>query len=50
MLGAAVAAAFENIEKAREIGVEIGMRILQRVAHARLRGEMHHRTEFAVAK
>ncbi len=45
-----MAAAFENVKKAGEIGVEIGVRILQRIAHARLRGEMHHRTEVAVAK
>ena len=50
MRGAAVAATFENVEKAREIGIEVGMGILQRVAHARLRGQVHHRTEAAVAE
>ena len=50
MLGLAMAAAFENVEKAGEIGIEIGVRVLQRIAHAGLRGEMHDRTEIAVAK
>ena len=41
MPAAGLAAAFEHIEKPDEIGVRIGVRIDQRVAHARLRGEMH---------
>src|SRR6185437_3566451 len=41
MAAAVVAAAFENIGEADEIGVHIRMRIDQRIAHARLRGEMH---------
>ncbi len=37
-----MAAAFEHVEKARQVGVDIGVRVLQRVAHARLGGEMDH--------
>src|SRR5262249_4181342 len=50
MSGLAMAAAFENVEEAGEIGVEISVRVLQRVANAGLGGEMHHRAEIAVAK
>ena len=42
MLAPVVAAAFEHIGKAGEIGVDIGVRIDQRMAHAGLRGEMDH--------
>ena len=41
MPAAVVPAAFEHVEEAGEVGVRIGMRIDQRMAHARLRGEMH---------
>ena len=34
-------AAFQNVEEAGEVGIRIGVRIDQRVAHAGLRGEMH---------
>ena len=42
MRHALVPAALEHVEEAREVGVEIGVRVLQRVAHAGLGGEMHH--------
>ena len=41
MLGFTMPASFQNIEESGEIGVEIGVGILQRVAHPRLRGEMN---------
>ena len=50
MPAAAMAAAFKNVEKTGEVGVEIGVRVSQRVAHAGLRGKMHDRAEIAVAK
>src|SRR5271155_4083088 len=50
MCGLGPSTALQNIEKAGEIGVEIGVRILQRVAHSGLRGKMHHRSEIAVAE
>ena len=50
MTGSTMATALENIEKAGEIGVEISVRILQGIANAGLRREMHDRSEFAVAK
>jgi len=50
VFGLPMTAAFEHIEKAREISVEISMRILQRVANPGLRCEMHDRPEFACAK
>ena len=45
MVGLALTAAFQNVEKTGEIGVEISVGILQRVAHASLRREMHNRAE-----
>src|ERR1700691_1218667 len=50
MSGFAVTAAFQNVEKAGKIGIEIGIRVFQRVTHAGLRGEVDHRTEIAVVK
>jgi len=43
-------ASFQNIEEPGEIGVEIGVGVLQRVTDTGLRGKMHHRSKFAVAK
>ena len=43
-------ASFQKIEEPGEIGVEIGMGILQRVTDTSLPAGMHHRSEFAVAK
>src|SRR5271156_849283 len=40
-------APFQNVEEACQIGIKIGMRILQRVPHAGLRGEVHYRPEAA---
>ena len=37
-----VAAAFEHVEEAGDIRLDIGVRIDQRMPHSRLRGEMHH--------
>src|SRR5262249_2586952 len=42
--------AFENVEKAGKISVEISVRVLQRIANTGLRGQMHHRPEFALGK
>src|ERR1700730_3113642 len=50
MLGSTMASALENVEKAGEIGVQISVRILQGVANAGLRREMHDRSELAVAE
>src|SRR6185437_10747552 len=41
MAAAVVTAAFENIGEADKIGIHVGIRVDQRIAHARLRGEMH---------
>lgn len=41
MLDAVVAAAFENVEEADEVGIGIAVRIVEGVAHAGLGGEMH---------
>ncbi len=38
MLDAMVAAAFENVKRADDVGADVGVRILERVAHAGLRG------------
>ena len=50
MFALPMTAAFEHIEKAREIAIEISMRILQRVTNPGLCREMHDRPEFALAK
>ncbi len=42
---AIVPAAFEHVEKALEIGIGIVVRMVNRVAHARLRREMHDTAE-----
>ena len=42
MAAAVVAAAFQDVEEADEIGVHIGMRVDQRMPDAGLRGEMDH--------
>src|SRR5215471_1141331 len=41
MLAAVVAAALQHVEEALHVGVDISVRLLQRVPNARLRGEMH---------
>ena len=50
MVGFTMPASFQNIEEAGEIGVEIGMGILQRVTDTSLRGKVHDGSEFVVAK
>src|SRR5215204_2903972 len=50
MTAAAVAAAFEHVEKADEVGVRIGVRVDQRMTHARLCGEMHHIGKAVIAE
>ena len=42
MLAVVMPAAFQYVQEALNIGVDIGVRVLQRVAHTRLRGKMHH--------
>ncbi len=41
MLAGLVPAAFQNVQEAGHIAVDIGVRVRKRVAHARLRGQMH---------
>ena len=41
MCCAVLPAALEHVEEAHQIGVDIGVRVFQRVAHAGLRGEVH---------
>ena len=50
VVGFTTPASFQNIEEPGEIGVEIGVGILQRVTDTSLRGKMHDRSEFAFAK
>ena len=40
MLDAVVAAALEDVHEADEVAVDVGVRVLERVAHAGLRGEV----------
>src|ERR1700722_11569137 len=40
-----MAAAFQHIECADHVAIDVTMRIPQRVAHARLRAQMHHSVE-----
>ena len=41
MLAAIVAAPFEHVDKTFDIGVDIGVRIFERITDAGLRGEMN---------
>src|SRR5437016_4547254 len=50
MFGVTMTAAFEDIEKPREIGIKISMRILQRITNAGLRREMNDRSELGLPK
>ena len=50
VLDARMAAAFEHVGKADEIAVDVRGRILQRIPHAGLRGQMHDRAEIAIAE
>ena len=40
MLDAVVAAAFQHVQRADDVGVDVGMRVFHAVADARLRGEV----------
>ena len=46
VLCAIVAATFEHVERASDIAVDVGLRILERVTHAGLRGEVDDAREF----
>ncbi len=41
-----MATAFENIQKTLNIGINIGMRIVNRIAHPSLGGQIHHGFKF----
>ena len=45
MLDAVVPAALEHVQRADDVAVDVGVRVLERVAHARLRGEVDHALE-----
>lgn len=45
MLHRVVAASLENVEEADEVALQVGARVLDRVTHARLGGEVHHDVE-----
>ena len=45
MLYGVVAAGLEHVEEADEVALEVGARVLDGVAHARLGGEVHHDVE-----
>jgi len=42
VLDAGVAAAFEDVDEAHQVAVDIGMRVLQRIAYAGLGGGVEH--------
>ena len=42
MAASMMPATFQHIDEALEIGVDIGMRMIDRITHAGLRREMHH--------
>src|SRR5215831_10073172 len=42
--------ALEDVEKTGKIGIEISVRILERIANTGLGGQMHHRPELALGK
>jgi hypothetical protein len=45
VLHLAVAAAFEDVHEADQVAVDVGMRVLQRIAHAGLGGQVDHAVE-----
>ena len=45
MLDRVVAACLEDVEETHEVALEVGARVLDGVAHARLGGEVHHDVE-----
>jgi hypothetical protein len=49
LYAATMAATFQDIEKTGEIGIEICVRIFQRVTNAGLRREMHDRYDLVLA-
>src|SRR3989344_2243794 len=50
MLHTPVPATFEDITKSYQVGVNVSFRMGDRIAHPRLRGEMHHAIEFLRVK
>lgn len=50
MTAAIVAATFQHIYKALQIGINIGMRIIDRMTHAGLGRQMHHIFEPVLSK
>ena len=45
MLDARVAAALEDVERAGHVARDVGVRVFDRIAHSRLRGEVHDALE-----
>ena len=50
MLDPLMTAALEDIQRAGDVALHVGVRRLDRVAHARLRAKMHHTLEFLLRK
>jgi len=50
MLHAMVAAAFQDVAEADQVGVDIGGRVLQRVAHPGLGGQVDHALRLVLAE
>src|SRR5437763_12219997 len=50
MTGFALPATLQHIEKPGEIGIQISMRVLQRITNTGLGGQMHHGSELDLAK
>ena len=45
MLDALLAAALQDVQESDDVALHVGMGILDGIAHARLRGQMHHALE-----
>src|SRR5471032_1778104 len=50
MLNTVMATAFQNIQCTDHVTADVAVRILQRMAHTRLRTKMHHSLEFLMRK
>ena len=50
MPAAIVPAAFQHIDEALDVGIDIGVRIFERIAHAGLRREMNDDWEIDAAR
>ena len=50
MLNLVVATAFQHVQVTYQVSICVGMRVFQRVTHARLCGKMDHAVKFLIGE